>query len=168
MADTIANWVTALAAVAALIAAVWAGRAAWQVHDLEAKRELDRCKREEQSQAASIASWVSWANQPAVATRLPGGGTSPAHLAVQNVSAVPVYNVNVTYSFEEENLGEQQIFLLSPTGLTPHHRRIRCEKVVALLAKPRDADERIDIQVSLSFTDAQGATWERGPTGLLS
>lgn len=168
MADTIANWVSAITTTMALGAALWAGLAAWKLHGIEVDREEARHLADKQRQAELVATWVSWTDQPAVAICLPNGRTARSNLAMQNGSAVPIYNVDVTYSVDSGELGTQKFSMLSPTGSSPHHRQIKCRGVENLLAKPRDPDARVDIRMTLSFTDAGGNRWTRDAAGLLS
>lgn len=168
MADTIANWITAIATALALGAAVWAGFTARKLYAIEQRRDRDRDLAEERRQAELVASWVSWTDQPRVALRLPDGRTSRANLAVQNGSAVPVYDVAVTYSEGGGALGIQRFHVLSPTGSTAHYREIKSTGVAELVAQPRAADDRLDIRVAISFTDARGTRWTREASGQLS
>lgn len=107
-------------------------------------------------------------DQPRIALQLPDGRTSPANLAIQNGSAVPVYDVAVTYSEGETPLGIQPFHVLSPTGSTPHYREIKCPGVAEFLPQPRVADARVDIRIAISFTDARGTRWTREASGQFS
>lgn len=167
MADTIANWVIAMATTMALGAAFWAGLAAWKLYGIELDREKARHLAEKQRQAELVATWVSWTDQPKVAMRLPDGRTVRANLAMQNGSAVPVYDVKVTYSADSWELGSQHFPMLSPTGSSAHHRQIKCLGVENLLAKRRDPGARVDIRTTFTFTDAGGNRWTREASGQL-
>lgn len=162
------DWITAVATALALGAAVWAGLTARKLYDIERKREASRDLADERQQAELVASWVSWTNQPDVTLTLPDGRASRAHLAMQNASPVPVYDIEVEYSEGEESLGSQRFHALSPTGPTPHHREIKSAAVGEFLARPRSADARVDIRVAISFTDARGTRWARTAAGQLS
>ncbi|KQU68303.1 hypothetical protein [Phycicoccus sp. Root101] len=87
---------------------------------------------------------------------------------MQNASAVPVYDVEVAYSSADAPLGLQKFHILSPTGSVAHYREIKCPGVGQLLAQPRADDARIDIRVTISFTDARGVRWIRDGAGHLS
>lgn len=166
MADAAANWVTALATLLALGAAIWAGVTAKRLYEIERKRETDRAQAQERSQADQFASWISWSRQPQVAMALPDGMRSPS-LALQNGAPVPVYEVAVTYFEGREFLGAQTFSVISPTGSTPHYRQIRCPGVAEVLLRPRDRDTRLDLRVALTFTDAHGVRWTRDRSGIL-
>lgn len=168
MADVIANWITAITTAFALAAAIWAGTTARRLYEIEQQRDVDRAQTEERRQAELVAGWVSWTDQPRVALQLPDGRTSRANLALQNVSAVPVYDVEVRYDEGHRGLGTQWFHILSPTGTSTHYRQIKCEGVGAFLAQPRPAEDRVDIRVAISFTDAQGTRWTRETSGRLS
>jgi hypothetical protein len=166
VSEAAANWVTALATLFALGAAIWAGVIAKRLYDIERQRETDRAELEERGQADQFASWISWSLQPQVAMDLPEGLTSPS-LALQNGAPVPVYDVVVTYFEGPQMLGEQAFPVISPTGPVAHYRQIKCPGVVDVLLRPRDRDTRLDLRVALIFTDAHGVRWTRDRSGTL-
>ena len=90
-------------------AAVWAGLTARKLYTIERRREDDRDVAEESRQTELVASWVSWTDQPRIAMHLPDGRTSRANLAIQNGSAVPVYDVQVMYIEGREPLGNAAV-----------------------------------------------------------
>ena len=149
-------------------AAVWAGLTARKLYTIERRREDDRDVAEESRQTELVASWVSWTDQPRIAMHLPDGRTSRANLAIQNGSAVPVYDVQVMYIEGREPLGRQRFHVLSPTGSAAHYRQIKCAGVIEVLARPRAADARVDIRVAITFADARGTRWTREASGQLS
>ena len=166
MADTVANWVMAVTTALALFAAVWAGHTARRLHVIEQGRDRDREQAAERKQADLVAVWVSW-NGLRVPLSLPSGATSPASLAVQNGSAVPTYDVQVTYSEAGVALGIQSFHIISPTGSQAHYREIKCDGVLQRLDEPRAPDVRLDLRVSITFTDAGGNRWIRESSGRL-
>ena len=166
MADTVANWIMAVTTTLALGAAMWAGHTARRLYAIEQHRDQDRQLAEERKQADLVASWVSWSQQP-VPLSLPSGRTSRATLAVQNGSAVPIYDVCVTYFETEAILGPQHFHMISPTGFAAHYREIKSNGVLLRLDEPRERDVRLDIRVSIAFTDASGTRWTREPSGQL-
>jgi hypothetical protein len=166
MADTVASWVMAVTTALALVAALWAGHTARKLYAIEQGRDRDREQAEERRQADLVASWVSWSGlRPPLA--LPSGRISPASLAVQNGSAVPIYDVQVTYLEADATLGCQSFHVISPTGSQAHYREIKCDAVLQRLDEPRGRDVRLDIRVSIAFTDAGGTRWTRESSGQL-
>lgn len=166
MADTIANWVMAATTALALLAAVWAGITARKLYKIEQGRDRDREQAEERHQAQLVASWVSWSGLRE-ALSLPSGRTSLASLAVQNGSAVPIYDVQVCYHEGSVTLGVQPFHIISPTGSQAHYREIKCDGVLQRLDEPRDPNVRLDLRVSIAFTDASGTRWARESSGQL-
>lgn len=166
MADTVANWVMAVTTALALAAAVWAGHTARKLYAIEQRRDRDQEQAAERKQADLVAVWVSWSGLR-VPLSLPSGATSPSSLAVQNGSAVPIYDVQVTYSEAGAPLGIQLFHIISPTGSQAHYREIKCNAVLQRLDEPRAKDVRLDLRVSIAFTDAGGIRWSRESSGRL-
>ena len=168
MSETIANWVTAAAAVAAAGLAYWAGHTAKNLYDVEAGRDRSQELARQQEQARLVAAWVSWTDVPRKALRVSGHSPLRAHLALRNASAVPVYDVTVEFSADGRSLGQQAIGVQSPTGEEPHHRRIEPETVGAYAVEELKRRERLDIRAAITFTDASGIRWHRAGDGALT
>ncbi len=166
-ADGVPNWLTAVATCGALAAAVFAGVTAKRLYDTEHARDLRAAAAERARQANEVVAWASWTDIPSAALRLPNGDTSRVNLAVRNASGVPVYDAVVEYSCDGKALGGQKFSVLSPTGDEPHHREIKASGVGVLVAKPRGPSARLDIRVSMEFTDALGLRWRRETSGIL-
>lgn len=167
MADTVANWVMAVTTALALGAAVWAGHTARRLYAIEQRRDRDREQTAERKQADLVAVWVSWSGLR-VPLSLPSGATSPASLAIQNGSAVPIYDVQVTYSEAGAPLGSQSFHIISPTGSQVDYREIKCDRVIQRLDEPRAQGARLDLRVGIAFTDAGGTRWTRESSGQLT
>jgi len=157
----IGTWIGSLATAAALLAAILAFRGARDLYEIEVERDKDRWKAERQSQASSIAGWVS----PRVA------GDKPAFLyVVRNASVLPIYDVEVEFWIDGAMLGPLRYPVLPPG-----------DDVKPLLEEMLIGDDEepwtwsrwsygqlVHMRLALQFTDCSGLKWRRDEAGVLS
>ncbi len=134
MLQVLPAWITAFAAVGALVAATAAGFTAKRLYDIEVARDRDRDAAHERRQADRVAAWVSWTDHPEVALTVADGRKERAHLALRNDSTLPVYDVVVTFRSGEQGLGQQGFATLSPTGDAVQHRENKSNEVKKFVA----------------------------------
>lgn len=148
--ETLASWIAALATVAAVIAAVVAGRYAKSTYELDRNRHLS-------DQATRISTW------PSHETATNRWGTM-----IRNASDNAVYNVALTTTWEGSDGTRTDIavlppglYFVPPKGQTNPDKRPRyTERVTdesAFSAILQSARIRLDI----SFRDASGRHWQR-------
>lgn len=165
---TVTDWITALTAILALGAAVWAGHSAYQVNRLERERDREAEWRRRTEQAAGINAWCA-------KERRAGDEPSAVGLTVANASSAPVYDVAVWSTKFDTRLKPLTMTVLPPGTYFaaetheayqwkyPEQCGIAQGPVVAPITKR--ADWRV---VGLEFTDSAGARWRRDHHGVLT
>jgi hypothetical protein len=157
---SLADWFTGVVALAALIVAVFAGRAALQTNRAQQKTLALQQKQYEQSQAEKISFWCDAAENAKAGTH-----PWPVDISIVNASDSPVYDVLIVwvrdhpslylwrdgYTFVEVNIRVlERTRTILPTGGAPFQLRI-----------PTYAR-------GIYFTDAMGRHWFRESGGTLS
>ncbi|MGC4758420.1 hypothetical protein [Micromonospora trifolii] len=160
------TWLSAVSAMAALAAALWAGRAAWRVVSVERERDEERLRLDARAQADLVAAW------PSLVLSEPTDQESPIRwgVAVRNGSALPVHQVQVTHvPISPHGQVEQTVvFELVPPGdfLVTGHELYRRPDSVVPRPFPAELRGRWYI-VELRFTDMSGRRWHRDRHGNL-
>jgi hypothetical protein len=152
----IPEWLAALASVGALVAAVFAGLAAWRVARIEQQRD---CR----AQAVAIS---AWATQRVV----DGHPTVGIHLL--NTSAAPVTDVAVGFTDADGSpYTPLRLRILPPGAYFVQQKRSSPYKwgfpepaTDALVAIMKSGTWRVD---SLAFRDQDDAAWRRAASGTL-
>ncbi|GAA1645051.1 MULTISPECIES: hypothetical protein [Brevibacterium] len=173
----VAEWVSAVVALCALIAAVWAARTSRNLYEtsrdlykVESKRDEKSREREKRIQASGIASWC--------VRIIPHDGSALSNgILVHNSTDSPVYDVEVTsiYSVSKGSdpvkLAPFTMEVLPPGdfvagehpkyGWTFPDQREDIDGIVRPITKNRNW--RV---VTLKFTDSYGLRWMRDKNGL--
>jgi len=173
----VATWVLVAIALAAFLAAAFAGLVAYEVLRVELGRdhvaaEERRLSEDERrrSQASLVAAWFG--KRPGIEPFLTWGAI------ISNASALPVYDVRVSFCVAvpaasgltwrqgERYSSPNPIHVIAPGE---HHATIppdlfRSEDVF----RPEDAAEKTKWLVAIEFTDAAGLRWLRDPRGTLT
>lgn len=160
------TWISALATIAAFLAALLAVRASWNVLTLERAREdraeaqeLERQRAAERAeQADHIAAWSYWA-EPQMLRRTGWGAL------VVNESGLPIYDVTAAFfgpDGSHRGDGSQSVvppgqnFIPWPGGLTREG------------GDGASREQGSDFRVAVAFRDAAGRTWHRDQNGVLT
>lgn len=167
-------WLTAVATLAAFIAAVLAVRFAGGAFTLESKREERWKDGQRSAQAALIAAW--W-GETVTGTRTQASRQIPIRtdcLLARNASDVPVTNVVLELYFHGHLLGEHPVAILPPST---EAQAIKLSdagweavgRAQSDALDTRDEDEDAEYPtIAISFRDAAGVTWRRSADGQLS
>ncbi|MHA6619671.1 hypothetical protein [Pseudonocardia sp. DLS-67] len=141
------------AGVGAVLALLWARKAAKAAHETSKSQSVQLKQIEEdkrRAQAECIAAWAEWSNHD--------GLTRPV-IRLVNTSTVPVYHVAV-YAINPDTaklLDLREPAVLAPSG-TPRK----------LLIRARSTDEIETLSdVGILFVDAANRLWHRDPKGRL-
>lgn len=162
---SITDWITAVTAILALLAATWAGRTAGRLYRIESGRDAAAARRAEREQASAVNAWCVVTN--AEDDRRDG-------LLVSNASDSPVYNVQVV---ARDRRGSEQFPLT--LFVPPPGNYVALEEHVYHWTFPQAAaDVKGAIRpvtkhetwrvIRLSFTDAHGIAWVRDDHGRLT
>lgn len=146
------TWVGAVTSTAALTAAVVAAFAARRILGIEIGRDEGQAHERRSRQAELVAAWLTdraSRDRPAPATRWV--------CLLRNVSAVPVYDVLLTYQVGDTRHVDE-VFPQMPPG---DHERDVVDAAAFALAHGTD-----DVELTMSFTDAAGRRWTRNRVGL--
>ncbi|WP_232549591.1 hypothetical protein [Propioniciclava soli] len=162
---SVTDWITAITAILALVAATVAGRTAGRLYRIESDRDSAMALRAEREQASGVNAWCVVTNTEA--NRRDG-------LLVSNASDSPVYDVEVISC----GPGGGQQFPLTLFVLPPGHYVALEEASFHWTFPQAAADVDGSIRpvtkhktwrvVRLSFTDAHGIAWVRDDHGRLS
>ena len=165
MMTEIADWISALAALGALVAAVWAAKVSKRLYQIEADRGLVASERDEKEQASAIAAWcLSFTDDSDAETK--------RGLQIHNSSDAPVFDISVrsTYASSKNGAAEAvralELSILPPGDYTvrrhpvyqwdfPEERSVEGRSVRPVMNNPKWAVEEI------RFTDAHGMRWSR-------
>lgn len=161
------DWITALTALGALIAAVWAGLTSKRLYEIEAKRDVVSDERRARQQAAGIAAWCVFCPE-----------SERRGLLLHNSSDAPVFDVEVlsTYAPSQKASPVMQrplVLTLLPPGdyVADEHPTFGWtfpDERVAVPGTVRPVTKNSGWMVTaVRFTDAHGIRWER-KGGLLS
>lgn len=183
---SVAEWVSAVATVAAVIAAVYAGIQAADVLRLERNREERIEEDRRRQQAALVAAWTTFelthglqrGQQKVIIVRV--------EVHTRNASPVPVTQMRISMTVVQVKLlpsgqphplspnfrvasFEHVVGLVPPTAETiesvipvPEHQRAR-----VLSALSDDPSLHVELQSSVEFMDAAGVRWRRDHRGTL-
>lgn len=191
-AGSMADWVAALATVAAFCAAVVAARYAAGAFRLERGREAQLLRAQRSAQAALVAAWPdrflpNWEQQHS-GPDLRVEGIRGAVAMLRNASDVPVTGIHVDFSVvhafadaiaaaDIRHLGGSDLAVLPP-GQGPQELRWAADGVVMVPGVPTlgDGDDYPDhgiydpgrLLVTITFRDAAGVLWHRDRAGHLS
>lgn len=164
MWGTIPDWITAMAAVAALGAAVWAGLTSKHLVGVEMKRGKKSREREIRTQASAISAWLVGNTEDS--------STSFFGILLHNSSSAPVFEVRVdTCDFSGQPLKPLTLVVLPPGDYLVRQRNSGWglpEDTVPLAGQFRPiarSDKWLVRQIV--FTDSYGACWRRGKTAIL-
>jgi hypothetical protein len=162
---SVADWVSALATVAAFIAAVAAGQTAARLWRIESKRDDERRSRDKQEQALLIAAWYgskTWrpASVLASGNRMPGP-RGEFGVWVRNASQVPVTGVVVRVIGQDGSALYAQGMGTVPPAADP-----------VFVPAPRDVHGLLRVQhwecsAEIMFIDAGDQPWTRERSGRL-
>lgn len=153
------TWITAAATVAALVAAVLAVRASWQVLKLEAQRE----NRAEQAEAERR-SREDRADQADLVAVWPAGYSGAV---IRNGSALPIYRVTVTYVTSAGEVHESTEVDVVPPG----------EREAPWPPDAQTPDDEGNVTFNfdlvharngIRFVDSAGRRWHRDGNGVLA
>lgn len=165
---SIAEWVSALATIAAVIAAVYAGRAAKAALGIELNREGDRLERERQDQASKVAAWIGSIRTDPVTRETRSWGQPFAvtkHGAkLRNASDVPVTDVVLRYVVAD-GMCPESIYGVLPPADQPVFAEVEDSQ-----NEWWDVSEAIamgGLGVEITFRDARGQAWTRMVDGRL-
>lgn len=144
------TWIGSIGTLLTLLAAIYAGRQAARV--LEIERDRDKVAADERSSALQDAR-KSQASKVSAWVETPSGIGHVARLAVRNTSELPVYSFEASI---ERGATSSSIFSrpIVPPGAEP--------VLYALTLPDLDGSD-----VAISFVDSLGARWRRHPSGLL-
>lgn len=163
------TWVTALATVAAVVAAVRAGRTAKRLYDREAARDQRVLDNAEHAQADLVAAWVTFNSDPLTPTqaqKLPTAFRARGWVCrLRNASNVPVYDLHAVI----EAPGGQERARPEPIATLPPGppQDYPVPDISHALDPTNDENYRL-LRVSIRFTDAAGRRWHRSGAGELS
>lgn len=150
------TWVSAIAAIGALVAAIVAGRTAKRIFLLELARDKDATEEKKRSQATHISAWAKW-------TKTNVGHNLPM-LIIRNASDLPVYDVqfdlvdqlNVVLSSEHQDV------------LAPSEQPVELALVISADRRAGLSEAKgQSLRVRLSFRDSSGTAWMRETDGSL-
>lgn len=161
MLVTVAELLTAAAAVGALIAAIWAARVSRNLYRIEAARDFESGQRAEKEQASGIAAWCVYSRAKDV------GG-----ILLHNSSDAPVFDVEVRSTYaRKQNLPAELQAPLKLSLLPPGDYVADADaKFNWSFPEPRESiDDTVRpitknsqwIVKELYFTDAHGTRWVR-------
>lgn len=162
MFGTVAEWLSALAALGALTAAIWAALTSRRLVQVEMHRDVKAADRAAREQASGIAAWCVFC---------PGNGEdSQAGLLVHNDSDGPVYDVEVhsTRLVKQVSIPQYPLRLsIVPPGdfvatADPKYHWSLPEERGAIGGIVRPVTKSTGWMVtSVTFTDAHGQRWVR-------
>jgi hypothetical protein len=181
----VATWFTAVATVAAVVAAVFAGRWARDIVEIERKRDERHEAETRALQASQVAAWA----ESAVVRPVYREGASPlSHLTdvavnglVANRSNQPIYKVHLEWFEEGElvHIDRRPVIAPGVDGRFPLDRSM----LLGIAGVPEEQWDRIgfdygkatvlsDLTVGrlllgVRFTDSANRTWHRDPHGTL-
>lgn len=161
----IADWISAVAAFGALIAAVWAARVSKRLYQIEVDRDVVAAERSEREQASAIAAWCVYFTHDPDSEHKRG-------LQLHNSSDSPVFDVTIrsTYAASKNGAAEElrplDLSILPPGDYTarthpvfywdyPEERAVEGRPVRPVMKNPKWGVEEI------RFTDAHGTKWSR-------
>lgn len=168
----LAEWISALTALGALIAAVWAAATSGKLFRIESSRDRTAAEREEKEQASGIASWCVKVIRGKQAESGAANG-----IQVHNSSDSPVYYVEVfsTYSVSKDSAPVQRkpfrMDVLPPGDFvaeehkTYHWTFPDQKEDVDGVVRPitKNTNWRV---IESRFTDSYGVRWCRNDSGL--
>lgn len=155
------DWITALAALGALAAAIWAGLTSKRLYQVEAKRDVVSDERRARQQASGVAAWCVFCPE----SRQRG-------LLLHNSSEAPVFEVEVLSTFaptQKATPVEQHpltLTLLPPGDYVAnedasYHWSLPDERhTVSGTVRPVLKNSGWTV-TAIRFTDAHGVRWER-------
>ncbi|HEY0888694.1 MAG TPA: hypothetical protein VGE38_03665 [Nocardioides sp.] len=173
-AGSAAEWVSALATVAALAAAVYAGQAAWRQLRIQQRALFEQAHDKETGQARLVAGWVSTIH---VARNLSTNqiiGMFGLDVALRNASELPVYELSGWVQDRETGGSVARapfsIQVLEPAA-TPAKETILMRTGLLDLTALGDPEEHklpSAFEVEFDFRDSAGKWWHRSGAGGLS
>lgn len=174
-AGSAAEWVSALATVAALAAAVYAGQAAWRQLRIQQRALFEQAHDKETGQARLVAGWVSTVHVARNSTTNQIIGMSGLDVALRNASELPVYELSGWVQDRETGGSAAKapfsIQVLEPAA-TPAKETISMPPGTLFdLTALGDLEEHklpSAFEVEFDFRDSAGKWWHRTGTGGLS
>ena len=175
MTDHIPDWIMALSAVAALVAAVIAGIISYRLLKVEVRRDAASQTRERAGQASQVSAWCILFEDFDTA-RLNSKEVPPDKngLRIQNGSATPIYNVEI---LSRDRTGQEKRPLkleVLPPGdyVVTSHATYNWGFPYSVEAAPGSSTpitkNRTWVVTSLPFNDCHGSRWQRLTDGSLS
>lgn len=166
MSGSLAEWASALAAIGALIAAVWAARTSGRLFRVETQRDVQNWRREEAEQASRIAAWCVIHLKPSSGLDREDG------LLIHNSSDAPVFDVEIhsIYAPKQTDEPKEQAPLrltLLPPGdyVSTTHPKFHWtfpEESSNMTGAIRPVTKNDKWKVtSITFVDASGIQWVR-------
>ena len=187
-----ADWMAAIATVAALVAAVVAARYAAGAFDLERSRDEQVFLERKTAQAALVAAWperfIPNQDQEHDGSMTVVEGIVGAIAMLRNASNVPVTDVHLDFTVVLEradghsdaqfrHLGGVDIAVLPPTSETVEARWVSTSGAVMIPGVPTSGDgldyphygtyDPSHLIVDIAFRDAAGVRWHRDRVGRL-
>jgi hypothetical protein len=192
-AGSMADWVAAVATVAAFGAAILAARYAAGAFELESGRDAQFLAVQRRSQAALVAAWPDkfiphWDHHPDGTSTIVEGITGGIAM-LRNASDVPVTNVHVDFTVilahadglagaETRYLGGEDLAVLPPSTEPREIRWSIAPTAVMIPGVPTLGDgqdypdhgtyDPARLMVDITFRDATGVLWHRDHAGRLT
>ncbi len=162
---SVTDWITAVTAVLALLAAVWAGTTARRLHGIESDRDRRTREAAVREQARNINAWCV-VTDPA--------GRRRDGLLVSNTSDSPVYAVEVRSQDRNERVQFPLTLTLLPPGdfvvvedATYHWTFPESVESMGVAIRPVTKHEYWRV-TEVTFADSSGVTWRRDRDGQLT
>jgi len=162
MLGSLAEWISALGAIGALAAAIWAAKTSVKLFAIETGRDELAAAKDERRQASGIAAWCVGRND----------GPGKRGILIRNSSDDPVHDVTIesTYAPKKDLEPEPQapltLAILPPGDYIaeehpkfhwdfPEYREAADDQLQPIMKNPQW------MVTAIRFTDAHGNTWER-------
>lgn len=162
MWGSLPEWISALGAIGALTAAIWAALTSKKLFQIESGRDERAAERTAREQASHISAWcVAEVN------------TKQKGILLHNSSTSPVYNVEVYSTYAASNAGSPEPQKPFQMGILPPGDFISIASSAPYVWEFPDSTETRDEPVrpvtrnkawavnAIRFTDAHGLGWER-------
>jgi hypothetical protein len=181
-AATDADWLAAIATLAAFLAAMVAGWFAARAYEIELRRERDRISDTRRAQASLVVVWYDVRLDPMRSVRPEPKPPTPWSMFgvwIRNASELPVFDASIQVEVDGTVLGQTSISGegTGRVGVVPPTRepvfRGLGEEITAKLEALRPLSQGSPIadppvpNITLRFTDAAGLLWVRKPSGRL-
>ena len=167
--DLSSDWISAVASVGALSAAVWAARTAKQVHDMEFGRDRTSADERFRASARLVSAWTA-----VYLPDGPEGAIASDGVVIANRSSTPIFDIEIASTDKTGNaqpslrlqvLPPGEYYCASTSG--PYHWKYP-DVAQAFPGNLRPIAKKPEWRVvDFTFNDAAGRPWRRDRTGLL-